>query len=85
MPTFVKASFRAGKAVKGYMRRSLVKEVRRTAKKFAAQTTVRDLQVKYDRSYRILDKSGHAPGYDFNGYVRRVRARALGRKTSIYG
>lgn len=78
--TFVRASRRA----KAHTRRSLVKSIRSTAKKFASQKTIDSLRVKYNRSYSVLSKLGSPPGYNFNGLVRNIRARALGKKTSVF-
>jgi len=85
MPVFVKAGIRAGHPVRAYQRRSLVKKIKATAKKFAPQKTVDALHNKYLAAHRFKDKHDFGAGYDFQGFVRRTRARALGKKTSIYG
>ena len=85
MPVFVKGYKRAGRSVRGYSRKSLVKQVKATANKFAPQKTIDALKEKYNTAYRFMDKRDFSPGYQFNGFVRRTRARALGKKTSIYG
>lgn len=85
MPVFVKASFRKGRAVKAYTRASGVKTLKKTARTFAPTKTVDKLKAKYMAAHRFADKRDFGHGYDFDGFVRRTRARALGKKTSIYG